>query len=130
MSALSLYFLVMLDSIISFFGIVCATSWLLTLILVIVFTVLEIPKLVKRTVIIGISISLFATLIYNMIPSTKQVAFIYIVSGLSQNKIVQDIGEKSLQIPDKALEILNMKMNEYIDDMKKEAVDKAKEAVK
>ena len=130
MSALSLYFLVMLDNIVTFFGVVCATSWILTLALILVFAVLEMPLLIKKVTIIGISISLFTTFIYNMIPTTKQVAFIYIVSNLSQNKIVQDIGEKSLQIPDKALEILNMKMNEYIDDMKKEAVDEAKNVVK
>jgi hypothetical protein len=64
--------------------------------------------------------------VISMIPSTKQVAFIYIVGTMSQNKIVQDIGEKSLQIPDKALEMLNIKMDEYLKEMKGEI----KEAVK
>ena len=132
MSALSLYFLVMLDNIDNFFIIV--TSVLAVAIFIcIAFPTMENNRLTefsKKVIKIWVPILGILTFITIMIPSTKQVAFIYIVSNLSQNKIVQDIGEKSLQIPDKALEILNMKMNEYIDDMKKEAVDEAKKAVK
>lgn len=152
MSALTLYFLVMLDNIITFISIVCFVSWLGFIIYASILCVFiqslndkesyhgfteeditqrsNLRKSRNKVIKWGLTISIFITGIYCMIPTTKQVAFIYIASTLSQNKIVQDIGEKSLQIPDKALEILNLKMNEYLDDMKREAVSEVKETTK
>lgn len=152
MSALTLYFLVMLDNIITFIGVICAISWVVFAIYATIMCALvnmkseyeessrfleedkikisNLRKSRNKVIKWGLAISIFITGIYCMIPTTKQVAFIYIASTLSQNKIVQDIGEKSLQIPDKALEILNLKMNEYLDDMKKEAVSEVKETTK
>lgn len=75
----------------------------------------------------GLPIMTVWTLITCMIPSTKQVAFIYVVGKMSQNKIIQGIGEKSLQIPDKALDILTIKMNQYLDELKDTAVEEKKQ---
>lgn len=137
MSALTLYFLVMLDSIYTFCIILSVILWIWSAVSIIG-TGISIADDLENTVKIfwkkclkiSTTLSIIWTFIACMIPSTKQVAFIYVVSSLSQNKIVQDIGQKSLQIPDKALDILNTKMNEYLDDMKKEAEEKAKETVK
>ena len=137
MSALTLYFLVMLDHIQVFFIVMCVLGWIYIVVSAVLIPVTidceaseEITNFFKKSVKLGIPFIIVWTFITTMIPSTKQVAFIYIVSSLSQNKIVQDIGQKSLQIPDQALDILNTKMNEYLDDMKKEAEEKTKETVK
>lgn len=137
MSALTLYFLVMLDSIKTLGIVIMSAGWCAYVIyLVAVLMAIcvddkgDLIAPCKKNTKIWVPILTLITFITFMIPTTKQVAFIYIASTLSQNKIVQDIGEKSLQIPDKALEILNLKMNEYLDDMKKEAVSEVKETTK
>ncbi|OQA66287.1 MAG: hypothetical protein BWY36_00919 [Candidatus Diapherotrites archaeon ADurb.Bin253] len=82
-------------------------------------------------------ISLMFILLTVLIPSTKEVAFIYVVGKLSQTTEVQNMAKNSLhvaenatKIPDKALEILNLKMNEYLEEVKGEAVKETKKAVK
>jgi len=53
---------------------------------------------------------ILACLILNIfIPSLKETAFIYIVGKISQNENIQEI-------PDKALTILNLKLDEYLKD--------------
>ena len=52
------------------------------------------------------------------IPTTKEMAFIYIVGKMSQNKTIENIAEKSLNIPDKALEVLQIKMDEYLKEIR------------
>lgn len=54
--------------------------------------------------------SLFAILL----PTTKEVAFIYIASKVTNSDKAKNMADKALQIPDKALDILDNKMNEYI----------------
>lgn len=79
--------------------------------------------------------------LFVMTPNTKEVAFIYVVGKLSQTSQVQNMAKNTLNIaenvtaiPDKAVEILNIKMNEYLNEFKSEAEqaakDTAKEAVK
>ena len=74
----------------------------------------KIKSLMKKVFAFAIFFILMATLL----PNTKQMAFIYIVSNLSQNEQVKGIGEKAIKIPDKALEVLNLKLDEYMKEMK------------
>lgn len=63
------------------------------------------PKLI---VIIGITIIIFG----NLIPTTKQIAAIYIVPRITQNEKVQQIPEKALNILDKWLDEISLRNNE------------------
>ena len=47
-------------------------------------------------------------------PSTKQMAFIYIVSHISQSDVANRIANNAVAIPDKALEMLNVKTRQYL----------------
>jgi len=61
---------------------------------------------------------LITVFIQYSIPTTKEMAFIYIVGKMSQNKTIENIAEKSLNIPDKALEVLQIKMDEYLKEIR------------
>ena len=137
MSMLTLYFLVMLDSIGNFFVGMTLVGWgLIIVFFIISYAAVDCggdedhwKKIRSRLFKVFSPIVMLLTLIATLIPSTKQVAFIYVVGSLSQNKIVQNIGTQSLQIPEKALEILNVKMNSYLEDMKQEALKETKSII-
>jgi hypothetical protein len=71
-------------------------------------------KLISRFVTIGIIFFIVAA----MIPNTKQVAFLYIVNKMDKAGKVDKIGDQMIELPDKALQVLNLKLDEYINDMK------------
>lgn len=124
MSMFTLYILVKMDSIKNFVGIIGIALLVVVILTMLIsfingciedsVTSINIYKKAKR---IYLPISLVLTMIFVLLPSTKEVAFIYIVGKLSQNNIVKNIGDNALQIPDKALQILNLKMNEYLEEM-------------
>lgn len=128
MSMVSLYFFVMLDSIIKFFAmgvvfLILAAVWFYINGFVSADCVSD-EKLATNFIIQGkkrMKISIFFAVLFFMIttfiPSTKKMAFIYIAGKVSQNEKVQ-------QIPEKALDILNLKMNEYLKEMQKEVEGK------
>jgi Na+/melibiose symporter-like transporter len=141
MSMWLLYLLVKLDSLSAMFG------WVL--VLIIVSSLISVPcymfmkdyiygeeeylafnsKYKKFLLRIMLPLFILFTLIFTMLPTTKEFAFIYIVGKLSQNKQIQNIGENAINIPDNALEILNLKMNEYVVEMKKDIVKQSAEVV-
>jgi len=61
-----------------------------------------------------------------LIPTTKETAFIYLASRITQSDQAKNMGQNLINIPDKALEIVNIKMNEYINDIKEETKEQIK----
>lgn len=77
----------------------------------------------KKWIIRLIVFTMFFSVLIIFIPSTKEVAFIYLGGKLA------DYGSNSedlKQIPDKAIKMLNNKMEQYLEEQKKE-IDKIKE---
>jgi Na+/melibiose symporter-like transporter len=130
MSMLTLYFLVKLDSLVGFFG------WMLFFIVLILifFSIfalmyhisedqtcrddkkeIRIKKiaLLSRMKKIGI-LFIIVLFLFKAIPTTKEVAFIYIVGTMSQSESSKRIGEEAVKIPEKALQILNYQLDEYM----------------
>ncbi len=62
--------------------------------------------------------AIICLLIAIFIPSSKTIAAMYLIPKIANNEIVQ-------QIPDKAMNALNLKLDAWIDDMAKTAKDKA-----
>lgn len=130
MSMFTLYMLLKLDAIQIFFAVLMAVS-IITVVFSFVALSIEPPEaLPKKLIKIFVSLSIIFGIIITIIPSTKEMAFIYVVSKLSQNEHVQGIAEKSLAIPDNALEMLNIKMNEYLNEMKEEVKKEVKNTIK
>jgi hypothetical protein len=139
MSMFLLYLFTMLDSIGWFFVVLSIVGWIAFAIITITLGCacgendfdtkendVDWVKYFKKCFTIFLPSVLCLNLITVLVPSTKQMAFIYIVGKMSQKKVVQDIGDKALQIPDKALEVLNIKMEEYLSSMKSEVDKKVK----
>lgn len=74
-------------------------------------------SILKKSGYIVLPICTTLVIISNLLPSTKEMAFIYIASKITQS----DAMKKVEDIPSKAIDILNIKMNEYIKDITKEA---------
>ncbi len=77
----------------------------------------------KKWIIRLIVFTMFFSVLIISIPSTKEVAFIYLGGKLA------DYGSNSedlKQIPDNAIKMLNNKMEQYLEEQKKE-IDKIKE---
>lgn len=77
----------------------------------------------KKWIIRLIVFTMFFSVLIIFIPSTKEVAFIYLGGKLA------DYGsnnEDLKQIPDNAIKMLNNKMEQYLEEQKKE-IDKIKE---
>ena len=68
-----------------------------------------IKKLYLKRIAIVTTISILFSV---TIPNMKEIAFIYIVGKTTQNEQIQDM-------PDKALEILTIELNEYLMDLRK-----------
>ena len=68
--------------------------------------ILKVWKFCKKTFYIFCS----ALMLYLFTPNMKEIAFIYIIGQVSQNEQVQEM-------PDKALQILNLKLDEYLKDL-------------
>ena len=115
MSMITLYFLTMLDNIgtlLFMSGIVCA---LFSVVFIMISS--DIRDEIKKTAetkkskkFMFISIAFFV--VFALTPTTKQVAFIYVAGKISQNKDVQEI-------PEKAMQLINLKFKEYISDAEK-----------
>jgi hypothetical protein len=69
---------------------------------------------------IFIPLFIFSIILATLLPSTKETAFIYLASKITQSEQAQSMGKNLINIPDKALEIINIKMNEYLNDVKGE----------
>lgn len=145
MSMLTLYFLVKLDSLVSFLGWNVLFSVILFLVifyffmhnnviklkkiddlnyffsenkeerkkeLINAFNEANIPikKKLQKCFILFISV-LF---LYKAVPTTKEVAFIYIVGTLSQSETAHTIGREAAKIPEKAMQILNYHLEDYM----------------
>lgn len=136
MSMLTLYFLLKLDAIIGLFiGILVAS-----VIFTIVYMTVRATQIVDystaskeeddwrkyRQFIIKkcIPVILVIIIITIAIPNTKEMAFIYVASKVTQSNRAKRIGEKALDMPEKALDILNKKMNEYLEDQIKNKTEK------
>ena len=144
MSMVTLYTLVKLDGIANMF---LALALISTVVAVIWFIVrlasndicgydeeaqIKLEKKATKGFRIFVALAIIGIIFTNMIPSTKEVAFIYVVGKLSQSTMAKKVGEQAEQVPEKAMMILNAKMNEYLAefDPAKKAVDAAKNAVK
>jgi hypothetical protein len=60
--------------------------------------------------------------IFMAIPTTKEIAFIYVVGTMSQAESSKRIGEEVVKIPEKALQILNYQLDEYMEQFKPKGV--------
>lgn len=121
MSMFTLYLFVMLDNIgvlSVIFSFVLAVAFLILIICLEDAIGEEYKNKIKSLMKKVFAFAIFFILMATLLPNTKQMAFIYIVSNLSQNKQVKGIGEKAIQIPDKALEVLNLKLDEYMKEMR------------
>jgi len=140
MSMWTLYFLVKLDSLVTFFGWIFGVSLFATLCFlgVYIINLLEsgeglnseptrithkekaekmLPKLKKFSIITSI---MFFTLL--AVPTTKEIAFIYVVGNMSQAESTKRIGEEAIKIPEKALQILNYQLEEYMEQFKPKGI--------
>lgn len=112
MSAWDIYWLTRLDAIQITLVVLAIVSSIVGLVTALIITMEEIwdgygrKLFIWCSVIFGISI-----LILTIIPSSKEMAAIYLIP-----KIVND--EKVAQVPDKALQILNGKLDEWLDEMR------------
>lgn len=64
----------------------------------------------KKVTLISLPIFIISTLLINLIPSTKELAAIYLIPKIVNNEQVQ-------KIPDNALKLLNGKLEQWIKDM-------------
>jgi len=115
MSTTSLYFIVLLDGIKNLFqGLVIICILLTIALLIILACIYEDAKiktklLFRKYIIISTITCLIISTIYVFIPTTKQVAFIYMAEKISNN-------EDAKQIPQNSIKFLNLKLQEYIKD--------------
>lgn len=77
-----------------------------------------------RNIITKFSI-LFLTILflYKAVPTTKEIAFIYIVGKMSQAESAQRIGDEAIKVPEKALQILNYHLDDYLGQFKPKVVE-------
>jgi len=113
-----IYWLTRLDGVCEFFTFVAIFSGIATVLSVggylaakadredsaVTFTI-SLMKVVIPIFIIGIIISLF-------LPTSKEMAAIYLLPKIANNENVK-------AVPNKSMEILNLKLDEWIDDMRK-----------
>ena len=146
MSMITLYFFVMLDSINTMMGVLCGASAFgggVGFIVCVAYlsyindnrpydmtskdytkflkedeSYLNTIKMKKAFFKVMIICPIIFGLLATLLPTTKQMAFIYIVAHMSQSEVANKIGEKAVAIPDKALEVLNIKLDEYLAEMK------------
>jgi len=131
MSMFKLYLFIKLDYVIKFFDFI-STTLIICFFIYLVFKIIQIfsdddneldqkiffKDLKNKVFKIFVPLILITVIIQYLIPTTKEMAFIYIVGKMSQNKTIENIAEKSLNIPDKALEVLQIKMDEYLKEIK------------
>lgn len=158
MSMFTLYFLVKLDALISIFGWISLVVFVCLIASVIILLFLngvdhddgcseaikDRTDKFKKSIKLPLIVCIATAFLNFMLPTTKEVAFIYVVGSLSQTEQAKNIGNKVLnsaekitgnvidtaegltRIPDKALQILNNKVNEYLEDQMKKIEGKAK----
>lgn len=127
-NTMMLYWFTRLDSVHEMFQVLLTISLVMAVILLIVFGIMflecdKFPKKVFVSILLFSISSLFFGVAYTLTPTTKEVAFIYLGGKLA------DYGsnnEDLKQIPDKAIKLLNNKMEQYLEEQKKE-IDKIKE---
>jgi len=131
MSMFKLYLFIKLDYVIKFFDFI-STILIICFFIYLAFKIIQIlsddcnelnpeiffKNLKNKVFKIFVPFILITVFIQYLIPTTKEMAFIYIVGKMSQNKTIENIAEKSLNIPDKALEVLQIKMDEYLKEIK------------
>lgn len=128
MSMFTLYMLLKLDAIRGFFvgAFLISGVVLFFVILEYCIFVVELKELqkkhLKKLIKISLSIFIISSIVIPIMPSTKEMAFIYVASKISNTEKGKNIGENMLNIPDNALEIVNIKMKEYLEDIKKETI--------
>lgn len=127
MSMLTLYFLVKLDCIQGLFiGLFIGSGFILVCLMIVYLVtegeasqkVYDTCKWYRNRIFLPLFI--ISLLMAIFIPSTKETAFIYLASKITQSEKAKNMGEKFIDIPDKILDIVNIKTNEYINDIKKE----------
>lgn len=159
MSMFTLYFLVKLDALISILGWISFVVFVCLTVAVIILLSLngfdsdlnsnsekikDRTDRFKKAIKLPLIVCIITAFLNFMLPSTKEVAFIYIVGSLSQTEQAKNLGNKVLtsaekitgnvvntaegltQIPDKALQILNNKVNQYLEDQMKKIEEKTK----
>ena len=126
-NTMMLYWFTRLDSVSVMFQVMLILSLSTTAILSIIFGVMfsactDFPKKVFIGIIFFSFLSLASGVAYTLTPTTKEVAFIYLggkpVDYGSNNEDLK-------QIPDNAIKMLNNKMEQYLEEQKKE-IDKIK----
>jgi hypothetical protein len=125
MTGLQLYFLLMLDNITSIGSGIIVTAFLFLFFglmakgyqMMFSFEFdssnsdhVEMKKVINNTIKLSTIVLVISMLIFGFIPNTKQAAAIYLIPKLANNERVQ-------QIPDKALTILEKKLDQWISDM-------------
>lgn len=109
----AIYLILQLDSIINFFSAVVFISSLITvgILIPVIYAIsesqIELYKKLKPFLINSvISLAIFS-IIFTLIPSTKTALAMYTIPDILNNKKVQ-------AIPDKALDLINQKLDEYL----------------
>jgi len=76
-------------------------------------------KMFKKSIIVFSMVMTIFIIFSNLIPTTGQMAFIFLGNKITNNEKIKKIGDKALILSDKSLDLLNIKMNEYIKNLKK-----------